>query len=224
LARIRPVEAADLRREAGIEPDAFVVQYAGNFGRSQDLEAILDAARLVEVTTRGAAMHTASGPDVPPGTIPPIRFLLVGGGAREDAVRARARDVPNVRLLPYQSEERVPEVLSAADVALVPLQRGLARFSVPSKIYSILASGRAVGAAIDAGSEVARIVEEAECGFRVEPGDARALAEEILCLAADRGRAARCGRNARSWSERRGGLDRAATAYESLLTRVAACR
>mgnify|MGYP002137865528 CR=1 FL=1 len=36
------------------------------------------------------------------------------------------------------------EVLAAADLHLVPLRTGLARSSVPSKLYSILAAGRPV--------------------------------------------------------------------------------
>ena len=64
---------------------------------------------------------------------------------------------------------------------------------------------------------MARIVEESECGFRVDPDDAGALAEEILRLALDRARARRLGENGRRWGERDGSLDRAAGAWEELL-------
>ena len=47
-------------------------------------------------------------------------------------------------LVAAQPEERVAEVLSAADLSLIPLKRGLSRYCVPSKVYSILASGRPV--------------------------------------------------------------------------------
>lgn len=219
LARIRPLDSSAVRREAGVEPDAFVVEYAGNFGRSQDLESILEAARLVEGDAAAKGATKRAGAES--GAARPIRFLFVGGGARAEELRARARDAANVRILPYQPEDRVADVLAAADLSLVPLQRGLTRFSVPSKIYSILASGRPVGACLDAGSDVARIIAEADCGFRVDPGDPGALAEQIRRFSRDRERAERCGKNAREWSERCGGLERAARAYESLLTRVA---
>ena len=54
-----------------------------------------------------------------------------------------------------QPKERLPEVLAAADIHVVPLRRGLARASVPSKLYSILAAGRPVVASVDPGTEVA---------------------------------------------------------------------
>jgi colanic acid biosynthesis glycosyl transferase WcaI len=207
IARIRPSGGAPFRREVGIDDDVFVVQYAGNFGRSQDLDTLLEAARIVEERNQG----------------PRVQFLFVGGGARAGELRARANGSQNLRFVPFQPNERVSDVLAAADLALVPLRRGLTRYSVPSKIYSILASGRAVGAAIDAGSDVARIVDEAGCGFRVDPGDAPALAEEILRLAEDPARARHLGSSARAWVERNGTLERAVRAYESILTEAAAC-
>jgi colanic acid biosynthesis glycosyl transferase WcaI len=197
--RISPIEKSPFRRELGIEDEEFVVEYAGNFGRSQDLDAILEAARVVE---RASAR--------------PVRFLLVGGGVREEEVASSARGVPGVTVVPYQPEERIAEVLSAADLSLVPLRRGLSRFCVPSKVYSILASGRAVGAIVDPGSDVARIVEESGCGFRVDPDDIEGLAAEILRLSADPDRAAEHGRRGRRWGERRGSLERALHDYETV--------
>lgn len=212
--RIRPVSGRAIRREAGVGDEDFVVGYAGNFGRSQDLETILEAARLIEENierTRDKGWR-------------PVKFLLVGGGTRAQEIREYARRWGSVRVLPLQRESRVSEVLSAADVSLVPLRKGLARLSVPSKIYSIVASGRAVGAAVDPGSEVERIIREAECGFCVDPGDAKSLAREILHLAKDAERVTRYGQNARAWAERHGTLEQAANAYESLLVRAASKR
>ena len=50
-------------------------------------------------------------------------------------------------------------------------KRGLARSSVPSKTYSILAAGRPLLASVDPGTEVARVVERAGCGVAVPPDD-----------------------------------------------------
>jgi colanic acid biosynthesis glycosyl transferase WcaI len=60
-------------------------------------------------------------------------------------------------------------VLAAADLHLVPLRSGLARSSVPSKLYSILAAGRPVLASVDAGTEVATTIEAAGAGVSVLP-------------------------------------------------------
>jgi len=203
---IRPAEASPFRRTAGIGENEFVVEYAGNLGRGQDLEAVLEAARIVEE-------RTSTG-------TPPVRFLFVGGGCRAGALREAAGSARSITVLPRQPEEALPDVLAAADLALVPLRRGLGRWCVPSKVYSILASGRAVGAAVDPDSEVGRLVERGGCGFRVDPGNPKALAEEILRLAADPGRARELGRRGRVRAEGEGSLERAAAEYESLLETI----
>lgn len=203
------VDPGRFRREAGIGDEEFVVEYAGNLGRSQDLEAVLEAARIVEARML---------PDAP------VRFLFVGGGACAEELRRAAEGVPRVTFLPRQPEGRLAEVLAAADLSLVPLRRGLTRWCVPSKVYSILASGRPVGASLDADSEVARIVERSGCGFRVDPGDPAALADEILRLAGDPGRAGDLGRRGRRRAERESSLEQAVSDYEELLESIARSR
>jgi colanic acid biosynthesis glycosyl transferase WcaI len=203
LERILPVDRNASRRELGVSETGFLVLYAGNFGHSQDLETVLAAARLVASRAAGN-----------------VRFLLVGGGIRAAEVQRAAAAVPHVDFLPHQPDEKLARVLGTADLSLVSLRKGLTHTCVPSKIYSILASGRPVGAVLDADSEIARIVAEGDCGFRVDPGDAEGLAREILRLAADGAEAGRLGRNAREYGERTTGLARAADQYERLFAAV----
>lgn len=197
--RIVPRPSSELRARLGFTPADFVVQYAGNFGRAQDLETVLEAARL-------AGRSDGS-----------VKLLLVGAGSGQGSIERRALRVPGAVVVPFQPDDAVADVLAAADLALVPLHRGLSRWCVPSKVYSILASGRPVGAVLDDGSEVSRVVARADCGFRVDPGDAAGLAREILRLAADRDRARRLGENARRWLLQEGGLERATHEYERVL-------
>jgi glycosyltransferase involved in cell wall biosynthesis len=86
----------------------------------------------------------------------------------------------NVRFLDFQPKGSLSESLAVADVHLVSLKRGLAGFIVPSKVYGVMAAGRPFIAAVESDSEPALIVEEFECGLRVEPDDAVSLAEGIL--------------------------------------------
>ena len=79
-----------------------------------------------------------------------------------------------------QPRERLAELLAAGDLHVVPLKRGLARSSVPSKLYSILAAARPVLASVDAGTEVAETIRRAGAGRSVEPED-----QDAFCLALD---------------------------------------
>ena len=60
--------------------------------------------------------------------------------------------------------------LSAADVHVVGLARGLSGYVVPSRLYGILAAGKPVIVAAEASSETAKLVERVGCGIVVPPG------------------------------------------------------
>ncbi len=96
--------------------------------------------------------------------------------------QAQAAEVPNVTFVDLQPKGRLPEVLAAADVHVVPLRAGLAKASVPSKLYSILAAARPLVASVDPGTEVANTVERAGAGLSVPPGDAEALTKALRQL------------------------------------------
>src|SRR5207249_4149789 len=99
------------------------------------------------------------------------------------------------------------------------LKAGLAGVIVPSKLYNVLASGRACITAVDRDCEVAHIVDAAGCGFVVGPGDATALRARIVELAGDQNRRREMGERARLAA-----LDfdrpRQVAAYDQLLREV----
>ena len=72
-----------------------------------------------------------------------IVFLFVGDGVkrRELQQMIEARNIGNVRFLGYQPASNLSEILSAADIHLVPLDPRVSRFLMPSKLYGVLASG-----------------------------------------------------------------------------------
>ena len=77
------------------------------------------------------------------------------------------------------------------------LQRGLAGYIVPSKLYGILAAGRPYVAAVEADCEVTTLTRQYDCGLIAEPGSARDLADKVMALYRDRDLAGRLGQNAR---------------------------
>jgi putative colanic acid biosynthesis glycosyltransferase WcaI len=184
------------RREHGLEGKR-VVMYAGNVGFSQSLELMLAAARSL-----------ADRPDV--------AFVINGGGSALDDLRAQAAELPNVRFVGYQPKERLPEVLAAADIHVVPLKRGLAASSVPSKTYSIMAAGRPIVAAVDEGTEVARVVETAGAGLAVPPEDPESFTAAVTKLVDTPEVAAQMGRSARAFVERWASPAAVALQYELL--------
>jgi colanic acid biosynthesis glycosyl transferase WcaI len=143
-------------------------------------------------------------------------FVINGGGsARADLERAAA-GLPNVRFVDMQPKERLPEVVAAADMHVVPLRAGLARSSVPSKLYTILAAGRPVVASVDPGTEVARTVEAAGAGTAVPPDDPEAFTKAIDRLVRSPDEAASMGAAGRRFVERWASPQAVAASYEAL--------
>jgi colanic acid biosynthesis glycosyl transferase WcaI len=205
-ARIVPQDPATnaYRQEHGLVGKR-VVMYAGNVGFSQSLELVLAAARAL--ADRSDAV-----------------FVINGGGSARADLEAQAADLPNVRFVDFQPKERLPEVLAAADIHVVPLKRGLAASSVPSKTYSIMAAGRPLVASVDEGTEVARVVERAGAGVAVPPDDPDAFVAALSKLLDDPGLAEQMGRSARRFVERWASPAVVALQYETLFEELRARR
>ena len=182
-----------------------VVMYAGNVGFSQSLALMLEAARAL--SDRSDA-----------------RFVINGGGAARADLQREAAGLGNVCFVDFQSKERLPDVLAAADIHVVPLKRGLARSSVPSKIYSILAAGRPVVASVDEGTEVARLVERSGAGLAVPPDDREAFIAALTKLLDAPETVAQMGQSARSFAESWASPTATARSYEALFRELCARR
>jgi colanic acid biosynthesis glycosyl transferase WcaI len=159
--------------------DRFVVMHSGNIGLSQNLEILIEAADRLR--------H-----------VPEIVVVLVGEGVKKAALEEQARGLSNVRFLPFQPKERLRESFAGADVFVVSLKAGMAGYIVPSKLYGILAAGRAYVAAVEESSEVAAITRRHGCGVVVSPGKANELADAVLKLYHERTLVRAMGESARA--------------------------
>ena len=190
---IRPVAPADnpLRAQWGYAAGDCVIGYSGNLGRAHEVATKVEAMRLLREGGAGSRRRAR------------VRFLFIGGGARQEELRRAALDWDEQFLAfrPYQPMAMLAESLSVPDVHWISLQPQLEGLIVPSKLYGALAAGRPVVFIGDPQGEVARLVAEGECGASFAPGDSVALAEYLLRLAGDARLRARLGRNARSYLE-----------------------
>ena len=181
-ARISPrSRLTAYRTEHGLA-DRTVVMYAGNVGFSQPLDLLVGAARSYR--------HRDD-----------VVFVVNGEGSARRELEESAAGLPNLVLVGYQPAERLDEVLASADIHVVVLREGLARSSVPSKIYSILAAGRPVVASVDPRTELPRLITEAGCGAAVAPGDQPAFDAAIEALLDDPVGREAMGRRGRAYVE-----------------------
>jgi len=204
---VRPVTKENGFRAAHRVNGRFVVMFAGNLGYNSVLDTVLEAARLLQHDSR-------------------FIFLIVGEGNTKPGLLKRCQELAlaNVRFLPTQPKEVLPKMLGAADVSLVTLNRNLSQLNVPSKIYSIMASGRPVVGAVPEDSEIARIIREAECGIWVPPEDPRSLAKALEGASQQPELLQHYGVNGRHYVEKHFSRQLVTRRYHELLHRVAGIR
>ncbi len=157
---------------------------------------------------------------------PEICFVLVGGGAQKEHIARRVADeqIANVRLLDFVAKEAYNDLLASADVSLVTLEPGMEGLCVPSKFYSILASGRPTIAAVSPKSEVALVIDEERCGIHLDQGETEPLVNALIALAENPAEAECMGRNARTALEEKYSTERLARRYYATLQEAAASR
>ena len=147
----------------------FVVAYCGTIGLAHGLEVVLRAATVLREKQRRD-----------------IVFLLIGDGARLDALRAAAAQtaLDNVIFTGQLNRSHVPAVLACAHASLVHT-RATETFDdvIPSKIFDGAAMG--LPCIVGVGTFARRFVEDAGCGICIQPEDAEGLATTALRLAAD---------------------------------------
>ena len=171
------------RRFFGIVDGTLLAFYAGNLGRKQSLEILIEAAALLQ--------------NLPAAEAAKVRVIIAGDGAARPGLEQCLREHPGagVQLLPLLSERDYARLLGAADVALITQAAGTGRFFFPSKLLSVLAAGLPVVAVADDDSELSGAVRAGGFGRTVRPGDALGLAEILRSLS-------ECGHPLDTWAGR----------------------
>ena len=123
--------------------------------------------------------------------------------------------------LPYQPKKELKYSLACASLNVVLVKKGLSQYLVPSRMYGMLASARPVVVAIDKNSQDYDIIEEARCGFLIEPGDLQGLKKSILSVYKNRDLIGQMGSKGRSFAEERFSRNMATKAYQDLIDEMA---
>lgn len=163
--KIYPVKKENnkLYEEFSISRDKFLVVYAGNFGAAQGADVILKSAEKLK-------------------KYDDIQFVIFGGGAEFSKAKKLVADheLLNVIIHDLLPSERVPEVYSLGDIALITCKKGVGMAGMPSKTWNIMACNTPIVASFDVGSELDLIVTSANAGICVEPESPEKLAKTIL--------------------------------------------
>lgn len=146
--------------------DRFIVVYTGGLGVANHVIQFVEAAKLFSDDS--------------------ARFMVVGDGMHRQMLEEKVKKwgLNNVIFTGFRPKRKVVDICAAADVCCAVLKK-LDTFKTvyPNKVFDYMASARPIVVAIDG---VARkLVEDAQCGFFVEPENSQQLAQTLKKLQAD---------------------------------------
>ena len=143
----------------------FPVMFAGNLGRVQALETLLEAAARVPPAEEIHWVFVGEGP--------------LRGWMEEEA--ARRGIAARVHFLGRRPVEEMPGLFARAGAMVVSLAADpFMSLTIPSKLQSYLAAGRPVLGSID--GEGSRVIRESGAGLVSPAGDADGLARNVVTL------------------------------------------
>lgn len=160
------VDGKNLRQAWGFSNTDKVVLYAGNIGKKQGLEMVLDAAESL-------------------GCISNVKFVFVGTGSHFNTLveLSSARGLDNVFFKPLQPWGLVPQMLAMADVHLVVQKKGAADVVLPSKLTNILSAGGHALVTAESNTELGMIAERFPGIYeRVEPEDCALFVQALRSM------------------------------------------
>lgn len=197
LYRPIPKENA-FSKEYGLD-QGFVVLYGGNIGLVQDWPTVLATASALK--------------DLP------IKFVIVGDGGRRDwvAMEIKRLELSNVQLIGYQPKERMPQINASCDIGLIPMTRTGAKDGFPSKVYSIMASAKPIIVTADCDSEMAKIINDAGCGFVAPPENTMEFIETVKRAYDQRAKLPEMGNQGRAFVEKGYSKEAIGRKYDSMI-------
>lgn len=143
-----PYENVDLAPVSHMfKPEYFNVVYAGNIGVMQNVDILIEAAKLMKENQS-------------------VWFHIIGNGVYKEKLEARAKEygIKNISFWPMQPPELAPAIYSAADVNVIPLVKDVYRTALPSKTATCLACGKPIIFAIGKDSKFGqKAMREAGC-------------------------------------------------------------
>jgi len=189
----------EIRREFAFD-GKFVVGYAGLHGLAQGLDTVIHAAGLL-VDQRD------------------VLFACFGDGPEKEKLVQHVGELglKNVHFYSSQPSARMPSVVGAFDVALIPLKRlELFKGALPSKMFEAMAAAVPLLASIE--GEARELVERAQAGLCIEPENRQAMADAILKFYKDPQLRQSLGRNGQRYVVEHFDRQKIADRFERLLT------
>lgn len=165
------------------DKNAFKVIFAGNMGKAQALDVVLETAALLKTTNSR------------------VVFVMIGGGVDAIRLKNKAADMRlnNIVFLPAVPMSQVGKFLVSSDALLVHLKKDpLFQITIPSKTQAYMCVGKPLLMAVD--GDAADLVRQSNGGITAESQNPQELAWALERLATlDRSQLTQLGENSRKY-------------------------
>lgn len=191
------------RAQNGFLPDDLLFLYAGILGHAQGLEVILYAAEKLKSN-------------------PYLKFILLGSGPEKEKLKQLKTQLKleNVYFFNVVAKNKMPEIVKAIDVALVPLKRlELFKGAIPSKIFENLAMKKALLLGVE-GEAKELFIDEGKAGISFIPEDVEDLCSAVCKIVADPDLIPTFGENGQSYVKRKFDRDKIANEFLEVLKKI----
>lgn len=151
--------------DADLEDDSFKIIYAGAIRLINNVENIVEAAKLLPKESN-------------------IKILIYGDGNFREELEKKVRDenIRNVKFKGYVDQKYIPFILSVSSANLLnytDTNYNWSRGNSSNKLFEYLASGKPVISTIKTGYS---IIQKYDCGIEMESGTPEELARSILYI------------------------------------------
>jgi putative colanic acid biosynthesis glycosyltransferase WcaI len=192
----------DLRKSLGGD-GKFIASFIGTMGLAHGLNTLIAAAERFQKTE------------------PDVLFMLVGEGADRERITAiaRAKGLSNIRFVPQQLREKVPDYIAASDACLVLLKKSeVFETVIPTKMLEFMSCAKPV--ILGVSGQAQQMIESSRAGICIEPENVDQLCKAILKLRKEDWLRESLGRNGREYIIRNLSRERTADEYLQVLNEV----
>ena len=172
------IDGSAVRQRRGWK-DKLVLLHAGAMGKVNGLDFVIDAAERLKD-------HSD------------IIFVLIGDGNQKLSLESKVKklDLANVEILPSVPKQQLPEILAAADIALVVIANyPIIEHNCANKFFDGLSAGKPV--LLNYSGWQRRILEGNEAGFGCDLCNLDQFVEKVLYLNSHSRQVEQMGQNAR---------------------------
>jgi colanic acid biosynthesis glycosyl transferase WcaI len=136
------------RERLSLRNDCLLVGYAGNIGKKQNLDYLLNIAVSSNLDSK-------------------VHFFIAGEGAEKYRIKnyLEKMHLNKITLLPLLQGQDYIDFLNGIDLSYISQDENADKIFIPSKLYKTLSCGSPVICIADKNSELAKIIAEAQAGF-----------------------------------------------------------